>query len=369
MGARIGIGVSTTPGAASAAGESVGAALREVGGTADTVLLFATTAHADPRPLVAAAQAAARGAHVVGCGASGVIGGAREIEDGTAVVAMALHGDLAVERFHNTPPATPDARSGLALIFADGYSAHPEAALADLARALPNTAVAGAIAVGPAGAFPAYRWLDGEISAQGVTGVIVRGSAAPIVEVTQGAHAVGAPLTVTEASGKVVAGLDGRSAFEVFAERARPLLGGEDGEHGLRRAAQTLFLAVPRAGDHGHAIRGILQFDPDRGLLALSEPVEEGTRVAFAVRDAQAARDDLRRTLARVKERLEGRPPRFGVYFACAGRGRALFGVDDHDVSFIQGSLGAFPLIGMFGGGELEATRMHLFAGVLAVVP
>ena len=174
------------------------------------------------------------------------------------------------------------------------------------------------------------------------------------------------------ASGRVVAEIDGRRAFDVFAERARPLL--DD----LGRAAQSVLLAVPddpEDGDveDGYVVRGILRFDPDRGLLALSSPLVEGMRIRFAVRDAYAAREDLRRVVGDIERRLEGRRPRYGFYFTGAGRGRALYGVEDHDVAYLRSTLGEFPLLGAFTGGEIGPAalrpRLHLFAGVLAVVP
>jgi small ligand-binding sensory domain FIST len=184
-----------------------------------------------------------------------------------------------------------------------------------------------------------------------------------VVAVTQGCQPVGPVHTVTRADGLVVAAIDGRPAFTVFAERARPIL--DD----LGRAAQTLFLAV----EDEAVIRGVLKFDPDRGLIATSNPIAQGARFRFAVRDGWAARADLRRTAADVAQKLDGRPPRAGFYFQSAGRGRALFGVEDHDVSYLRSALGDFPLIGLGGGGELGPaagqTRLHLFAGVLAVIP
>ena len=40
--------------------------------------------------------------------------------------------------------------------------------------------------------------------------------------------------------------------------------------------------------------------------------------------------------LDELVERLNGRRPAFGCYFNCAGRGRGLFGVADHDVTLIR---------------------------------
>ncbi len=162
------------------------------------------------------------------------------------------------------------------------------------------------------------------------------------------------------------------SAFSVFAERARPLLSD------LQRAADYVCAAARRSRpdteiEDGYVVRGILQFDLERGWLALSDPVAEGTRLRFAVRDAYAAHLDLRRMLSGVAKKLAGRPPRLGFYLTSAGRGIALHGFGGHDVALIQGALGPFPLAGATGGGEIgparHASRLHLFSGVLAVIP
>jgi small ligand-binding sensory domain FIST len=196
---------------------------------------------------------------------------------------------------------------------------------------------------------------------------------AATVIVTQGCLPVGPVHQVTSARGQVIASLDGLPAFDVFAELGRPLL--DD----LPRAAQTIFLAVPETDDpedpidDGYALRGLIRFDPERGLLATSEPVPEGGRVRFAVRDAAAARRDLSRVIEAESRRRQGRPPRLGFYFCNAGRGRDLFGIEHHDPAYIHAHLGAFPMVGFFGGGELgpgrAGSRLHLFSGVLALVP
>ena len=98
-----------------------------------------------------------------------------------------------------------------------------------------------------------------------------------------------------------------------------------------------------------------------------------GQTVQFQIRDAEASRDDLASMLDDVASRLDGRRPAFGCYFDCAGRGRALFGVPDHDVTLIRDRLGDFPLIGFFGNGEFapigRRNFFHNYTGALVVFP
>ena len=224
--------------------------------------------------------------------------------------------------------------------------------------------------VGAGTATPAYRWLGGEVTSTAATGVVIPCAFQPIVGIAQGCRPIGPFRRVTSSRGNVVAKLDGRPAFESFAATARPLL--DD----LKQVAQSIFVAIgdpEEPGAERFIVRGLLGFDADRGLIAVSEPLAEGTQLRFAVRDPYAARESLRTMLCGVKARLGDRRPRFGLYFNCAGRGRALFGVDGHDVAFISEALGTFPLAGAYVGGELGpvagATRLLLFSGVLAVVP
>jgi small ligand-binding sensory domain FIST len=371
------VALAQEPSGSAAARSAVTAACADLGRPARVVLVFATHRH-DPRAVLESARNATT-AHILGCAASGVVAGELEVEDGPAIAAMALgtyDGDEeTLSPFLGGGPAevaTLEDR-GTAIIFADGYSRHPDELVREAESAWPGWSLAGAVTTGSEGAFPAYRWLDGELAATGLAGLLV-GSPA-VVGVTQACQPVGPVHEVTRASGRVIAEIDGRPAFEVFADRARPLL--DD----LGLAAQSILLAVPHDPEDsavtvGFVVRGILQFDPDRGLLAVSSPLGEGMHFRFAVRDPWAARADLRRMVDDVERRLESRRPRLGFYFNGAGRGRSLYGIESHDIAFLRSSLGDMPLIGLFTGGEIgpagvraSSSRLHLFSGVLAVIP
>ena len=60
--------------------------------------------------------------------------------------------------------------------------------------------------------------------------------------------------------------------------------------------------------------------------LAVAEPVRAGQTIRFTLRDAIGARDDMKAMLDEQAEARDDAPPRFGVYFNCAGRGSALYG-------------------------------------------
>ncbi|HZO42684.1 MAG TPA: FIST C-terminal domain-containing protein, partial [Methylomirabilota bacterium] len=113
--------------------------------------------------------------------------------------------------------------------------------------------------------------------------------------------------------------------------------------------------------------------DRSSGALAVAERVRVGQTLQFQIRDARASRQDLGEMLDELVERLNGRRPAFGCYFNCAGRGRGLFGVADHDVSLIRERLGEFPLAGFFGNGEFapigRRNFFHNYTGALVIFP
>ncbi|MGH7321763.1 MAG: FIST C-terminal domain-containing protein, partial [Candidatus Rokuibacteriota bacterium] len=113
--------------------------------------------------------------------------------------------------------------------------------------------------------------------------------------------------------------------------------------------------------------------DQATGAVAVGERVRVGQTVQFQIRDAEAAREDLCGMLEELRKRLAGRRPAFGCYFNCAGRGRGLFGVPDHDVTLIRQHLGDFPLVGFFGNGEFapigRRNFFHNYTGALVVFP
>ena len=120
-------------------------------------------------------------------------------------------------------------------------------------------------------------------------------------------------------------------------------------------------------------VRNLVGADQSSGALAVAERVRVGQTLQFQIRDAQASREDLREMLDELMERLNGRRPAFGCYFDCAGRGRGLFGVPDHDVTLIRERLGEFPLVGFFGNGEFapigRRNFFHNYTGALVIFP
>ena len=380
-----GSGLSVAASPADAALEASLAALAAAGRDhVDLALVFVS---ADAAPAAHALLHAVRrvtGARVVvGASGTGVLTEAREVEGETAVAVLAVHDTRLVA----TPALARDqsrsdvadelaaalgatlAEGGCVLALPDTAGLDPRALLDGLRQALGPVPVLGAVAAGMP-SFGLYNTdgVQGDLIALGLSG------AAPIVGVAQGCEPIGEPYVITRAEGNVIHEVGGRPAMAVLADAVRSV---PDAAARVARAGVFAGLAIDPAksplGRGDFLVRNLLGADEASGALAVGDSVRVGQTLQFQIRDAAASRADLEATLEDVRRRLGGRRPGFGCYFDCAGRGRGLFGVADHDVTLIRERLGSFPLAGFFGNGELAPIGgrnfFHTYTGVLVVVP
>jgi small ligand-binding sensory domain FIST len=118
-------------------------------------------------------------------------------------------------------------------------------------------------------------------------------------------------------------------------------------------------------------IRAVQGVDPVRRGLLVSDEVRPGMRLAFAVRDARAAREDLQTAVRELVREARGAAPRFGIYLNCAGRGTSLYGQRDVDLKILKARLGELPLAGMQSSFEVSEVfgkpALQLYTGVLGL--
>ena len=150
--------------------------------------------------------------------------------------------------------------------------------------------------------------------------------------------------------------------------------------------------AIGRTGSFGPEVRvrHIIGLDPGRRGVAVADEVEAGMPMAFCQRHARAARADLVRICAEIREALEPEemsaplaaslaltealsaphPQRRiagAVYVSCTGRGGHHFGGPSAELQVIRHALGEVPLVGFFAGGEIAGHQLYGYTGVLTV--
>jgi small ligand-binding sensory domain FIST len=202
---------------------------------------------------------------------------------------------------------------------------------------------------------------------------VIGGSVGKAVGVTQGCQPLGKPCRVTRGEGNVVLELDDRPAIEVLRARLPAPL-----RDGFERLGGYLFLGFPPdpyqeiMAPGEYLVRGLVGTDAARGALVAAAPVREGQWLLLVLRDAQAARDDMKEMLQRVHPARTGLRYRFGLYFNCAARGTSFHGLPGVDTAYITGALDGVPLAGFFGNAEIAPLngQNHVFTytGVLVLI-
>jgi small ligand-binding sensory domain FIST len=363
MSARIATGLARTDAGVDSFAEAASRAALQLGGApADLAVVFAGAAnlgHAEEG--LAAVQGRLHARALLGCGAQGVVGDGRELEQGGVVVWAASLPGAGIETFHlETVPTseTAVAVAGMpeldgadaAIVLVDPYTFPIDAVLAQLADERPGLPVVGGLA-----------------SAVGValSSVDVR------VCVSQGARPIGPEMAITAAEGNVVHELAGQPALERLRTAIAEL---DPGERAL--ASQGLLLGIvidpnrPEYERGDFLIRALIGVDEESGSLSVGERVRVGQTVRMQVRDGASAHEDLREALDRERRSLDG-PPAGALVFTCNGRGSHMFETPDHDASEIERAFSGAPAAGFFCAGEIgpvgNRNFVHGFTATLAL--
>lgn len=305
-------------------------------------------------------------------------------------VAPLAHGDAAGVGF----------AAHTALVHADGQT--PE--LADLVAEMAGRTSSGYLFGGVVAsrgaqvqlALPAGGEGDGVLHG-GLSGVAFDAQVELVSRVTQGCQPIGAQAVITAAQDNVVLELDGEPALDVLLDTLGVTLQG-DAQAALRAVRATLAgledADAPQRQRTGHfgadtRVRHIVGLDATRSGVALGDHVEVGMRLAFCQRNVGAARADLMRICAEVREELSpqleeaqalpaagsaphaepagGRRICGALYVSCSGRGGPHFGGPSAELQIVRHALGDVPLAGFFAGGEIAAHRLYGYTGVLTV--
>jgi small ligand-binding sensory domain FIST len=238
----------------------------------------------------------------------------------------------------------------------------------------------------------------------GLSGVAFTRDVNIVSRVTQGCQPVGPVRRITGCERNVVTRLDDRPALECLLADLDLTL--DEPQQAMNTLRATLVgLAAPRAplppqgavtprsrhrafGDDVR-VRHLIGLDPARHGVAVADVVEPGMTLAFCQRDAAAARRDLTRICAEIRDELAPEPAAVAagpgadeqaphadpaarimgaVYVSCAGRGGPHFGAPSAELQIVRRALGDVPLAGFFAAGEIGHQHLYGYTGVLTVL-
>ncbi|MDB5891121.1 MAG: hypothetical protein JWP47_1952 [Polaromonas sp.] len=309
------------------------------------------------------------------------------------------------------PPASSGRfKAHTALVHADATTPDVAELISEMAARTDSGYVFGGLASSRSStvqfALSGYGNLKGQGAASGVfsgglSGVAFARGAALMSRVTQGCKPVAGDHTITACDGNVVTGLDGQPALDVMLadlditmDQPREAL--DKVRHtlvGLSRPEDALNdAATRRNGQFGGevVVRHIIGLDPNRKGIAITDAPETGMTLAFCARNREAARADLIRACAEIREELEpeeqtlevanalslpeaesaphiARGIAGAIYVSCSGRGGPHFGAPSAELQIVRRALGDVPLVGFFAGGEIARHHLYGYTGVLTV--
>lgn len=216
---------------------------------------------------------------------------------------------------------------------ADNDPSHTLAALAQV--------TGGFTAGGLASARGRHVQIADEVVEGGLSGVAFAAEVEVSTALSQGCARVGAAHRITACRDQMVMTLDGRPAYELFADAVCAAADMPDGAPAQEEGDVHLAFPVPGRDRDDYLVRHAVGLDPDEGWIAVAWPVAEGDTMMFVRRDEQTLRADLARTLLDLRERVTREKgvfaPRGAVYVSCVARARGSFGVSDVGVPGITG--------------------------------
>lgn len=349
-----------------------------------TLGLMYITDHYGPQAQAVLAQARQRWPEVQWVGTVGVGVAASGVEywDEPALVIMLL--DVPERDFQvfngRTPLDThPEHQAWTALVHADPTT--PD--ISDLLTELSDELGSGQMFGGLSSTRNLPVQFANEVFTGGVSGVAFDRGVGLISRVTQGCQPIGPTRTVTSADRNLILALDGQPALglllndlglsmdepDPLMRKLRSTLAGLTDAHDRARDAGGQFGADTR-------VRHLVGLDPGQHAVAISDWVTLGQQLAFCQRDVEAARRDLVRICAEIREELAGDPddpaaqgktPLGAVYVSCTGRGGGHFGGTSAELQIVQHALGDVPLVGFFAAGEIAGRHLVSYTGVLTV--
>jgi small ligand-binding sensory domain FIST len=218
----------------------------------------------------------------------------------------------------------------------------------------------------------------------GLSGVAFNDRIRLISRVTQGCEPIGPQREVTSAHRNIVYELDGLPALNcLLRDLGVPVTVNEsDWQRDALPKVRATMVGITDAdsdllshGQHFGAdtrVRHLIGLDPARYGVAISDLVEPGMQLAFCQRHVQAARQDLVRICAEIREEFDpqehpGSKPVGAIYISCSGRGGPHFGTPNAEMEIIAHALGDIPVVGMFANGEIARHHLYGYTGVLTV--
>jgi small ligand-binding sensory domain FIST len=279
-----------------------------------------------------------------------------------------------------------------ALVHADPQAPGLPGLIEDMAHKLDSGSLFGGLASGRA---PPVTIAD-RVLRGGLSGVVFASDVPLVSRVTQGCHPLPGSRRrkITGGEENLITTLDDERALDALLQDTgidEKVAALESNQRAREALAQLKVLgrrgllfvgiepehasSIERGRRDDYLVRPVVAIDPSRGAVAVGTPIEPGQTMRFCARDETAARKDLTRICAEIRDHLHEQSElqhrtvaaKGAIYASCTGRGTHLFGEQHEELRVIAQQLGDVPLVGFYAGGEISGRSLYAFAGVLTV--
>ena len=186
-----------------------------------------------------------------------------------------------------------------------------------------------------------------------------------VATIAHGTHLLGPKHKVTASQNNLLLELDNAPALDILLDDLPQELHDE-----LAQLGNQLFVGMSTPDGDEWLMRHIAGIDPQSGVLILTDTCAPDTELAFFMREADAARQNIQDAVHNLKESLGSETPATILLFNCTSRDEALLGAPLFDVQTIKETFLDIPIAGFAGGGELVTVgrNSHLFQHCSIVV-
>lgn len=395
MGTSVGVGYSVQRNPQEAGKEAALKALEQGGiGKPDFVFVFATVGY-NQQVLIRTIRETTSGAPLSGCSGEGIItqGMAAETNFGVCVMAISSdelrfdnvrvkeitgRADLAGERLAAEVKPFLTADSIACFLFVEGLVFDFDPFRAAFEKSLQGERMLplfGGLAADNWAARKTWQYHDDEVFSQGVSCVLMSGRGDVAWGISHGCVPIGTRHSITRSKGNIIYEIDGMPALELLKDYAEG-----DLKDQWNKMSLNLCLGFktpePIKKDYGeYIVRYMMGKDDQEGYVTIQSDVKEGTELWMVRRDKELIRDGLQTISHQIKEKTEGRKPKFVLQFECMGRGKVVFREQEKIelIRSLQESVGGdIPWIGFYTYGEIGPVSgyncIHNFTAVVAAV-
>ncbi len=306
---------------------------------ASSVLLFLTSDFArDPAPALRAAAKAASCTQVMGCSAPGIFTEEDWVLDAPAAAALVLSDDVCF-----MPPSLHDAQQLLLTIAA------PNAINVSWMSA-PGVRFGG-VSGDAIGQGPFSVWKNGKGAVEGYFEAALHGVRG-VIAASHGLHILGAPQRITKVTGHDLEGLADMPSLKSLQQAC-----GLTEALPLHKLMAIYADSVEAMMDGDYQLAALVSGNDEANSVTLSKRVQTRQYLCWALREADAALADLKKTAINLQTELATKPD-FALLFSCLGRGPYFYGGIDRDLELLKKVFPQMPLIGFYGNGEIAPSNI-----------